>query len=62
MDYAIGVPNVGPFGDVTVLVDLATRAEAAGWDGWFVWDHLLYHHPDWPVVDPWIRGECRCRR
>jgi alkanesulfonate monooxygenase SsuD/methylene tetrahydromethanopterin reductase-like flavin-dependent oxidoreductase (luciferase family) len=54
MDYAIGVPNVGPFGDVTVLVDLAIRAEGAGWDGWFVWDHLLYHHPDWPVVDPWV--------
>jgi alkanesulfonate monooxygenase SsuD/methylene tetrahydromethanopterin reductase-like flavin-dependent oxidoreductase (luciferase family) len=54
MNHAIGVPNVGPFGDVTVLVDLARRAEAAGWDGWFVWDHLLYHHADWPVVDPWV--------
>jgi alkanesulfonate monooxygenase SsuD/methylene tetrahydromethanopterin reductase-like flavin-dependent oxidoreductase (luciferase family) len=54
MNHAIGVPNVGPFGDVEVLVDLATRTEAAGWDGWFVWDHLLYHHVDWPVVDPWV--------
>lgn len=52
MRVAIGVPNVGIFGDPGLLVDLAVRAERAGWDGWFLWDHLLYHDPSWPVADP----------
>lgn len=52
MRFAIGVPNVGAFGDPDLLVELAVRAEHAGWDGWFLWDHLLYHESSWPVVDP----------
>src|SRR6266487_3516100 len=38
---AVGVPNVGPFGDPLLLVELAVAAEEHGWDGFFVWDHLL---------------------
>src|SRR5262249_23975277 len=34
---AIGVPNVGSFGDPTLLVNLAVAAEEHGWDGFFVW-------------------------
>jgi hypothetical protein len=30
---AVGLPNVGEYGDVRVLVDLAQLAERAGWDG-----------------------------
>jgi len=52
MRYAVGLPNVGAFGDPALLVDLAVSAEEAGWDGCFVWDHLLYHQPDWPVANP----------
>jgi alkanesulfonate monooxygenase SsuD/methylene tetrahydromethanopterin reductase-like flavin-dependent oxidoreductase (luciferase family) len=52
--YALTIPNVGMFADARLLSDMAVRAEAAGWDGCFVWDHLLYHHADWPVVDPWV--------
>jgi len=47
------VPPFGTFGDVMVLVDLARAAEEAGWDGFFLWDHLLYQH-DVPFVDAWI--------
>lgn len=54
MRVAIGVPNVGPFGDPELLVELAVAAEAAGWDGWFLWDHLLYRDPTWPVADPTV--------
>jgi alkanesulfonate monooxygenase SsuD/methylene tetrahydromethanopterin reductase-like flavin-dependent oxidoreductase (luciferase family) len=50
----VTIPNVGIFADARLLSDLAVRAEQAGWDGCFVWDHLLYHHADWPVVDPWV--------
>jgi hypothetical protein len=40
--FAAGVPNVGPFGDPLLLTDLAVAAEDSGWDGFFIWDHLLY--------------------
>jgi len=55
MQFAIDIPNFGSGGDPRVLVDLARRAEEAGWDGFFVWDHLLVD-PAWTleIADPWI--------
>jgi alkanesulfonate monooxygenase SsuD/methylene tetrahydromethanopterin reductase-like flavin-dependent oxidoreductase (luciferase family) len=53
MRFAIGVPNVGPFADPHLLCALGEEAEAHGWDGFFLWDHLFYRH-GWPVTDPWI--------
>ena len=49
--YGVYLPPFGPFGEPSVLVDLAVRAEAAGWDGVFLWDHLVSE--DRAVVDPW---------
>ena len=40
--YGLYLPPFGPFGDPLVLVDLAVRAETAGWDGVFLWDHLVH--------------------
>lgn len=54
LSYAVGLPNVGEFGDPRVLVELGTAAEEHGWDGVYLWDHLLYHHPDWPVANPTV--------
>jgi len=51
---AIGVPNVGSFGDPSLLVNLAVAAEEHGWDGFFVWDHLLWWDPEWYVADPLV--------
>ena len=34
------------------LAELAASAEAAGWDGFFVWDHLLYSGVT-DIADPW---------
>ncbi len=48
--YAVGIPNVGIFGDVHAITDLAVSAERHGWDGVYLWDHVLYHEPDWPVA------------
>ena len=39
--YGLYLPAFGPFGDPAVLVDLAVRAEASGWDGVFLGDHLV---------------------
>ncbi|MBA3233870.1 MAG: LLM class flavin-dependent oxidoreductase [Propionibacteriales bacterium] len=51
MRYAVNIP---PFTDPTTVVQIARDAEAAGWDGVFVWDHLQWSsdHPD--VHDPWV--------
>ena len=55
MRYGLHVPNFGPFGDPRALAELAHEAEAAGWDGFFMWDHVL-GDPGWrePMVDPWV--------
>jgi probable F420-dependent oxidoreductase len=55
MRHAVTVPNFGTGGDPRVLVDLAHLAETAGWDAFFLWDHLLVH-PTWKldIADPWI--------
>ena len=45
------LPAFGPFGDPAVLAELAARAEASGWDGVFLWDHLV--RADLPVADAW---------
>jgi alkanesulfonate monooxygenase SsuD/methylene tetrahydromethanopterin reductase-like flavin-dependent oxidoreductase (luciferase family) len=56
MRFAVYVPNFGTFGHVSTVVELAKAAEGAGWDGFFLWDHLLPGDDsrDGPVVDPWI--------
>ncbi len=53
--HALHVPNLNRFGDAHLLVELAVEAEQAGWDGFFVWDHILHRltEPE-PVVDPWV--------
>jgi alkanesulfonate monooxygenase SsuD/methylene tetrahydromethanopterin reductase-like flavin-dependent oxidoreductase (luciferase family) len=40
--------------DPALLIDLAQRAEAAGWDGFFLWDHVAYRPPVRAVSDPWV--------
>jgi alkanesulfonate monooxygenase SsuD/methylene tetrahydromethanopterin reductase-like flavin-dependent oxidoreductase (luciferase family) len=52
--FAVGIPNVREYADPRLLVRLARRAEDAGWDGCFVWDHLVYRPRGAPVTDPWV--------
>ena len=56
MKHAIHVHNQGVYADPRLVADLAREAEAAGWDGVFVSDHLQHRFrgaPN-PVSDPWI--------
>jgi alkanesulfonate monooxygenase SsuD/methylene tetrahydromethanopterin reductase-like flavin-dependent oxidoreductase (luciferase family) len=55
MRFGLHLPNFGVGGDPQTLADFAAQAEAAGWDGFFVWDHIL-GNPEWrtPMIDPWI--------
>jgi alkanesulfonate monooxygenase SsuD/methylene tetrahydromethanopterin reductase-like flavin-dependent oxidoreductase (luciferase family) len=53
--YAVGLPNVREYADPRLLVELASDAEAASWDGVFVWDHIAREEdPSVPATDPWI--------
>jgi alkanesulfonate monooxygenase SsuD/methylene tetrahydromethanopterin reductase-like flavin-dependent oxidoreductase (luciferase family) len=47
---------VAPFdalADPRVIGDLAARAEAAGWEGFFLWDHLQYGDRVTEIADVW---------
>jgi len=55
MRFAVDVPNFGDFADPHVVADLARRAEQAGWDGLFVWDHVTHRKElRRAIADPWV--------
>jgi alkanesulfonate monooxygenase SsuD/methylene tetrahydromethanopterin reductase-like flavin-dependent oxidoreductase (luciferase family) len=56
LHFGILVPNFGDCcGSARKLADLAVLGEGAGWDGFFVFDHILYSGGlEVPVVDPWV--------
>lgn len=55
MRYGVGLPNFGEYAEVALLAELAAEAEAAGWDGFFLGDHLVVPGaPEAPTCDPWV--------
>lgn len=54
MRFGLDFPLFGDLADPHRAVEVAVAAEAAGWDGVFVWDHLQYRAPVTDVGDPWI--------
>jgi hypothetical protein len=42
MRFGLSIPNFGDSSDSRILASLAHDAEAAGWDGFFLWDHVLF--------------------
>ena len=55
MQYGLSLPNFGEHAHPRALAALAQETEAAGWDGLFLWDHVIF----WPglaapVFDPWV--------
>jgi alkanesulfonate monooxygenase SsuD/methylene tetrahydromethanopterin reductase-like flavin-dependent oxidoreductase (luciferase family) len=53
MKYAFDIPQFGAFADPRLLAQLAHEAEEAGWDAFFLWDHIQAGWPE-EVADPWI--------
>src|SRR3954470_17840953 len=51
---AIFVAPFDELADPRLLARLAADAEAAGWDGFFLWDHIVYSAPTSAVLDPWV--------
>src|SRR5215212_6983977 len=48
------VPPFDVLADPGLIGDLAAAAEAAGWEGFFVWDHLQYGERVTAIADAWI--------
>lgn len=48
--YAVSLP---PFTDPARVIGWARTAEAAGWDGFFLWDHVQWR-PGAAPLDPWV--------
>lgn len=55
INYGVYISNFGPNWTVSSLVELAKEAEKAGWDGFFLWDHIYADDmQDANVLDPFI--------
>ncbi|GAA4549622.1 LLM class flavin-dependent oxidoreductase [Amycolatopsis samaneae] len=55
MRFSFCIPNFGDFADARAVARVAAAAEEAGWDGLFVWDHVvLDKRPGRAFGDPWI--------
>lgn len=48
------LPPFDELADPCLLGELAGSAEAHGWEGFFLWDHVNYRPPVSKIADPWI--------
>jgi alkanesulfonate monooxygenase SsuD/methylene tetrahydromethanopterin reductase-like flavin-dependent oxidoreductase (luciferase family) len=53
MQYAIYMPAGEDFSDPRTLAELGREAEQSGWDGFFIWDHVVLG-PSERTLDPWV--------
>ncbi|HXG21216.1 MAG TPA: hypothetical protein VNN62_19325 [Methylomirabilota bacterium] len=60
MHYGVTLPNFGEYSEPRLLAKLAHEADAAGWEGFFLWDHRVrpWHAP---VADPWVNAFAEVR-
>ena len=55
MKFGIYAPNFGnTFGNPKLITKLAIEAEKSGWDGFFLWDHIVNTEGFPDTVDPFI--------
>jgi alkanesulfonate monooxygenase SsuD/methylene tetrahydromethanopterin reductase-like flavin-dependent oxidoreductase (luciferase family) len=52
--HAIFVAPFEELADPRIVARLAAEAEAAGWDGFFLWDHIRHAAPVRAVADVWV--------
>jgi alkanesulfonate monooxygenase SsuD/methylene tetrahydromethanopterin reductase-like flavin-dependent oxidoreductase (luciferase family) len=52
--YGVFLPPFGELADPRTQAALAIEAENAGWDGYFVWDHVLRVDDSLAVSDPFV--------
>lgn len=54
MRFAVNLAPFGEAADARLVAILAHEAEAAGWDGFFLWDHMLWDRWGPEIGDPWV--------
>lgn len=54
MQFGLTMPPFGAFADPRYLAETAQLAERAGWDGFFIWDHAIFHGTDYAIPATWV--------
>ncbi|WP_297157759.1 LLM class flavin-dependent oxidoreductase, partial [Thermogemmatispora sp.] len=54
MQYGLVLPLSGINGSIERLIEYGSAAEAAGWDGVFLEDYLVYWAGERVTFDPWL--------
>lgn len=55
MRFGLSLPPFGEhYGDIHYLAQMAREAEAAGWEGFFIWDHMIFDPSFYPIPDTWV--------
>jgi alkanesulfonate monooxygenase SsuD/methylene tetrahydromethanopterin reductase-like flavin-dependent oxidoreductase (luciferase family) len=54
MKFGITIPAFGKYADPLYLAEVATEAEKAGWDGFFIWDQLIFDEAFHSMNDPFV--------
>ena len=54
MRFGLDAANFGNYSDPFTLAELAAEAEEVGWDGFFVFDHILPNYTGVDLFDPWV--------
>lgn len=52
--HAVWIPPFDELSDPRTVVALAVEAEAHGWDGFFLWDHVRWRDPIEELADPTV--------
>jgi alkanesulfonate monooxygenase SsuD/methylene tetrahydromethanopterin reductase-like flavin-dependent oxidoreductase (luciferase family) len=53
VNFGIYLSTYHTTGNIHDLIELAELAEEHGWDGYFLWDHILTGE-GYDVIDPWV--------
>lgn len=53
MNWGLSCSLAGDLADPGLVAEMAAISEEAGWDGFFVWDHLWNRTLE-PFADPWV--------
>ena len=54
LQYGLYLPNFGRTAYASTLAEMAHEAEMSGWDGFFLWDHLIQWDQRVPICDSFI--------
>ncbi|MFC8043800.1 LLM class flavin-dependent oxidoreductase [Nocardia sp. NPDC057353] len=54
MQFGVCLPCLGEFAEPRRVAELGREAEEGGWDGVFVWDHVVFPFGEVEVADPWV--------